>query len=366
MWRTRIAAVTATVTIIAVGGAVATARADGPGRPLYGDLNGDNLLDRAWLDDAPPRGCAVRVEFGRPGGGYLPAREYTYPGPGGGASTACPDLGVAVDLDGVGGAELVVGWFNGRPGGAGPDLLVLRDFRVWTGFRAIRRPNFIGLADFNGDGRLDLYAWTDQGQGLATYLNDGTGTLRPGPVRYCGAPIDHRLADFDRDGAMDVAIAYVRGCASGSSGVVVVLDDGTVVPLQSAAGGRPSWTINVLDADRNGVPDVLTYSQSTGQPATFLGVGNGTFVASPLAVRDALTVSGRTPTTVPVLRNDWTSRRVAVSIVTPPTVGTVRVVAGRTVVYTPGTVPGVTDRFVYRITQDGRTSDAVVILKVVP
>ena len=363
MWRRRIAMVAAAATIIALGAAV-PAWAGGPGEPLYGHLNSDQVTDRAWLGAAPPHNCSVLVEIGRPGGGYLPPHRYTYPGPGGGASTACPDLGVAVDLDGAGAAELVVGWYNGRPGGSAHDLLVLRDFTVSGGFRAIRRPNFTGRADFDGDRRPDLYQWTDQGQGFATYLNGGTGTLVPGPVRYCAGWLDHHLADFDRDGAMDVAIAYVQGCAGNTRGVVVVLDDGTVVDLQGVLGGQQSWAIHVLDADRNGIPDVLTYYQPTGELTTFLGIGDGTFVASPLAAPDAVTVSGTGPTRIPVQANDYGSTRARVSIVTAPTFGTVRVTAGRAVIYTPADSPGRTDQFVYRLTQDGKTSDGRVMVKI--
>ncbi|MBE1484745.1 Ig-like domain-containing protein [Plantactinospora soyae] len=366
MWRRRIAAVAASATVIATGAVAPAAWADGPGEPLYGYLNADTLPDLAWLGTAPPRNCAVRVRFGRPGGGYLAPREYTYRGPGGGGPGACPDLGVAVDLDDSGTAELVLGWYAGHPGRSGDDLLVLRNFALSAGLQALQRPNFLGLADFDGDRRQDIYEWTDQGEGFATYLNDGTGTLRPGPVRYCAGSLQYKLADFDLDGATDMAIVYVDRCADGAHGVAVVFDDGTVTELPGVPGGEWSWTINVLDADHNGVPDVLTYYHPTGLHNTFLGVGDGTFVSSPLAVQDAVTVSGTVPTSLPLLANDWVSRRARLSIVTPPMFGTLRVTAGRSVVYTPTSAPGVADRFVYQVTQDDRSSNATVIVKIAP
>ncbi|MEO3741915.1 FG-GAP-like repeat-containing protein [Plantactinospora sp. B5E13] len=373
MWRSPLAAVAAMATIIAVGTVgVPPARAGGPGEPLYGDLNGDGPVDRARLG-AAPRACTVTVEFGRPEGGHLPPRQYTYQAPGRGASARCPDLGVAVDLDTPATAEdpgmdeLVLGWYGGHPGDRSiHDLVVLRNLAVSSSFPALPLPNFLGLADFDGDGRQDLYAWTDQGQGFATYLNDGAGALRPGPVRYCSGQFDHQLADFDRDGAMDVALTYVDRCADGTRGVVVVLDDGTAVELQNMTDGERCWTVHVLDADHNNVPDVLTYHLPTGLPTTFLGVGDGTFVRSPLALRDTVTVSGAAPTNIPLLDNDWASRRAKISIVTPPTAGTAQVRADRSIVYIPGSTPGLTDRLVYRVTQDGRTSDATVIVKITP
>ncbi len=210
MWRKRIATVVVVTMLVAVG-ATAPAWAGGPSEPIYGDLNGDGVLDRAQLGTVRPSSCSVLVELGRPGGGFLPPHRYTYPVPGEGI-LACPDLGVAVNLGGDGGTELVLAWYAGPPWRVDFDLLVLRDFTPAGGFQAILQPSYIGLADFNGDRRLDVYEWTDRGQGFATYLNTGTGTLVPGPVRYCAGPLAYRLADFNGNGAMDVAIAYIQGC----------------------------------------------------------------------------------------------------------------------------------------------------------
>ncbi|MBF9133466.1 hypothetical protein I0C86_31575 [Plantactinospora sp. S1510] len=368
MWRRSIAATAATAAVIALGAVAPAARAAGPGEAFYGDLDGDGLLDRARLG-AAVRYCLVLVEIGQAQGGYLSPEEHRYRVPGRASSAVCPGLGVAVDLDPVatgdpGTAELVVGWFSGNPGQPRQDLLVLRNFTVSTTLDALRRPNMVGLADFDGDRRLDVYAWTDQGEGFATYLNPGIGTLLPGPVRFCARQQQYRLADFDQNGATDLVLAYVGRCDDGTHGVAVVLDDGTVTELRSAPDGGPGWTINVLYANRDRVPDIVVYHQQGGGLRTFLGVGNGTFVESPLAVRDTATVALAGSVRIPVLVNDSASRRAAVSIVVPPVYGTVEVTDGRTVEYRPGPVPDLTDQFVYRVTQDGHTSDATVVVKI--
>jgi hypothetical protein len=352
--------------MLAMVTAVPPAGAAGPSDPLYGDLNGDGLLDRARLGTAN-RSCAVLVESGRPEGDYLAPRSHPYRVPGGGAPTACPDLGVAVDLDAAPGpAELVLGWYDGNPGRSGQDLLVLRDYRVAAVLPALRQLNFIGLADFDGDRRQDLYLWTDQGEGLASFLNTGTGTLTPGPVRYCAGPLTPRLADFDSDGAADVAIAYVDGCGDDSHGVAVVYGDGRVVDLQRGVDDRSRWTMHVLDSDRSGVPDVLTYHRPSGERRTFLAAGDGTFVRSPLATRDVVTVGAGGSVRIPVLRNDWASLRARVSVSVPPAYGAVEIGADGAVVYRPDPGAGPVDRFTYRISQDGQTSDAVVSIRVAP
>ncbi|MEE6257777.1 Ig-like domain-containing protein [Plantactinospora sonchi] len=370
MWRKPVAAVAVTATLITVGLMLTpAASAAGPGELFFGDLNGDGVRDRLRLGTAPPRACAVAVEFGTAEGGFLAPRRYPYLPLGSPAAIRCPSLGVAVDLDPpVAGTpavdELVVGWYGGHPWGAEENLVVLRNLTPVDQVRAPRRPNHLGLADFDGDRRPDLYVWTDQGDGFATFLNPGIGTLRAGPVRYCAALVQHRLADFDRNGATDVALAYLERCADSSRGVAVVLDDGTLVELQGAVDDRSGWTLHVLNADRNGVPDVVTYHVPSGERRTFLATGTGAFVVSPLAVQDTFTVARVGPTPVPVQVNDWVTRRARIEIVTPPTAGTLRVTDGRYVEYLPGPDPGVADQFVYRIDQDGRSSTASVLIKI--
>ncbi|WP_422773436.1 FG-GAP-like repeat-containing protein [Plantactinospora sp. WMMC1484] len=350
-----------------VGAGTSGATAGGPGEAIIADVNGDAHPDRVVLDHlvGASTSCRAVVGLGLPGGGYGVGRPYTYltlPA----TEPNCPDMGVGLNLDADPPAELAVTWFAGPPSTVAHTLLVLDNFRVSGGFNTIYQPSFIGTADFNGDGRQDVYEWTDQGEGFATYLATGTRTLTPGPVRHCSGPLTHRLADFNRNGAMDVAIAYVEGCGDYFSGVVVVLDDGRLIHLHADVEGFGSWTVETEDANRDGVPDVTTHNDLTGEVSTFIGVGNGTFVRSPVAIRDYPTVSGIKATGIVVLANDFAATdRVKVSIWTPPRHGTVKVTTNGTVIYTPHPVHGRTDVFIYRLTQDGRTSNAAVSLRIV-
>ncbi|MFC6022309.1 Ig-like domain-containing protein [Plantactinospora solaniradicis] len=366
----RIAAVTMAVTITTagwVGSGMSSAIAGGPGEPIIADVNGDGRADRVVLDFVivgTSTACRTVVSLGVVGGGLGPAQPYTYlslPRD----EPNCADMGVGLNLDADPAAELAVGWFAGPPTTVPYTLLVLDNFRVTRGFHTIFQPSFMGTADFDGDRRLDMYEWTDQGAGFASYLATGTGLLVPGPVKHCSGPLTNRLADFNRNGATDVVIAYIEGCAAYFSGVVVVLDDGRQVHLRTDVEGLASWTVEVADANRDGVPDVITYNQLTNAIDTFIGVGNGTFVLSPLAVRDYPTVSGSRATGIVVLANDFASDRARVTIWTPPRHGTVKVTTNRTIIYTPNRVHGKTDTFVYRLTQDGKTSNASVSIKII-
>jgi hypothetical protein len=369
MWSKRIAVLTAAVTMVVAGAAAPPAWAGGRNAPFYGDLNGDLLTDRASLTDAPPNRCGVVVQLGRPGSRYAPPTVHSYPAPSRLAPRQCPDLGVIVDLGKNGSAELVVGWFAGRPPGISYDLLVLRNYQPSAGFAALFQPSAIGIADFNADGRKDIYEWTDQGEGFSTYLNTSAGGLVPGPVKFCAGRVTTRLADFDGNRAMDVAIAYAESCGDGSSGVAVLLDSGVVVPLRQDADGSKLWTLDVADADGNGVPDLRTREEFSGEITHFITLGPRVFAPAPTPKQDVVTVVVARRKPIPVLANDAVTLNAKVTIVTPPRFGRAVVMKDRTVVYIPPSAlpPGSrTDRFVYQVIDDGKVARAPVTVKLVP
>ncbi|MFI6761422.1 Ig-like domain-containing protein [Micromonospora sp. NPDC050417] len=369
MWGKRVAVVAVAATVAALGAVAPVAWAGGPGEPMFGDLNRDGVVDQAMLDSAPSVNraplldCTVSVRLGKSGGGYLPPTEYPYltlDGP----EPNCPDLGVAVDLGGDTDIELVLAWFAGRPQPVEHDLLVLENFKPSAGFDAIFQPSFMGLADFNGDGRQDVYQWTDQGTGFATYLNTSVGGLTPGPVAWCSGRPQYQLADFNGNRAMDVVIAYVEGCADYFSGVVVIRDDGMAWHLQGDPYGDHLWTVKVQYTNGDRIPDVVTKDIVTGELTYFVGNGDGSFIKTPKAVSDKASVSRTKKTSIPVITNDAATKQAKITIVTPPKYGTVRITSDRTVVFTPNSKPGKTDRFVYRLTDHGRSSEAGVSIKI--
>ncbi|AVT38822.1 FG-GAP-like repeat-containing protein [Plantactinospora sp. BB1] len=361
MWGRRIT-IFAVAMIAATGVAAPAARAGWQDEPIIADVNGDGRPDRNTLGAVPGTSdCAVRVELGLAGGGYGAPLSYPYLT----SASYCPDMGVGLDLDSDAADELAVTWFAGPPSSIDDTLLVLDSFAVSAGFDTIDQPSYIGTADFDGDGRQDVYEWTDQGDGFSTYLNTGTGALTPGPVRYCSGRPQYHLADFDADGAMDVTLAYAEGCGAYFTGVVVVLDNGTVVDLQGDAYGDDFWTVAVSDVNGDGRLDVVTTSDVTGAQSVFVGTGTGSFVPAPTAIRDNSRVSAVRATGIPVLANDFATSGTRVTIVTRPAHGTVQVTTGRTVIYRP--YPGhraSSDRFVYRLTDSGRTSNAAVSLRI--
>jgi hypothetical protein len=342
--------------------------AGGRGEQILGDVNGDGFVDRVTLGLVQPDFCSVIVEYGTESGDYrLPvASVYLRPG-GTGIGTRCPELGVAVDLDTDRAEELVVAWYPGPPPTVSYNLMVLnQNFQPAFGLvSAIFAPYYLGEADFNGDGRQDVYSVTDQGQGIETYLNLGNGTLTHGPEKWCARPIEYELHDFDADGATDMVNSYAERCLSTTlaSGVATVLDDGTAQELQRDPVGLETWTVDVVHANGDTIPDIRTVSRLTGEVEYFIAVGGGRFVQSPKANTDRVQLTGTKAVTITVLANDQATSQAQVSITSPPRYGTARVISGGRIIYTPRGSHGATDRFTYQITEGTRRSSAVVYIR---
>jgi hypothetical protein len=134
------------------------------------------------------------------------------------------------------------------------------------------RPYAVALGDLNGDSRPDIVAAHDDITLLTVLLNDGRGRFRPSP----GSPIDIAerggevvLADFDRDGHLDMATG------TAADHLAVWLGDGT--GRFSAAPGSPysaptgPWSLAVGDLNRDGKPDLVVTGFEEGSIRVLLG-----------------------------------------------------------------------------------------------
>jgi hypothetical protein len=254
----------------------AGAQANGPGDPLIGDIDGDGRTDRVTLGATSHGDCAVFVELGKKHGGFRHPKRYTFDLPG--DPPTCPDMGVIVDLAGDGDAELVLAFFDGSF--IVDDLVVLDDFDFEAGFEGIFQPSAIGLADFDGDGLVDVYEFTDQGDGFQSFLNTPAGELVPGPVAFAAGIFDFELADVDEDGGTDLVMSFAeRFPAQPETGVVVVVGDGSQTFL-TEDGFAPSgflWDVQVVDLNADGHLDVRLVDPMGPTTLAFLGDGDGNF-----------------------------------------------------------------------------------------
>jgi FG-GAP-like repeat len=160
-------------------------------------------------------------------------------------------------------------------------------FQSPTYFSPPHTPSALGVGDFNHDGKLDLaigeqFGGTSQVQ---IYLGQGGGIFQLGETYAVGTqPESIAVADFRGDGKLDLAV----GCSLGI-GVSVLLGKGNGTFQQavnySAPGG--GYWVAVADLNGDGKLDIAlaNFSLATSPPTTvvttYLGNGDGTFQAGP-------------------------------------------------------------------------------------
>jgi hypothetical protein len=147
----------------------------------------------------------------------------------------------------------------------------------------------VAVADFNGDGKLDLaLANSTPNNAVAILLGNGDGTFQNPPLLYsAGLDPDGVLAlDVNRDGKPDLAVVGGYGVASYYSVTVLINQgDGTFPHATAYPALKYPWTAVVGDFNGDGKPDIAVASvttTSTGQDnggavSVFLGNGDGTF-----------------------------------------------------------------------------------------
>lgn len=138
----------------------------------------------------------------------------------------------------------------------------------------------IAMADFNGDGNLDVVVGGTNGEVLV-FFGTGQGTFRAGPETLISAQHDIAnlvvTADFNGDGKPDLAFV-------GPNNIYVALGNGdgtfgpsTVIPMADASGGLTAGDFNG-DGKLDLALSTNTYSAPfVGGAAVLLGRGDGTF-----------------------------------------------------------------------------------------
>lgn len=181
-----------------------------PNVPIFGDFNGDGLVDLAVSNNqSMPSQVSVFLGYGT--GSFHGATNYTVAqNCGAGGTAPCePEGMVAGDFNDDGYLDLAVANMGdssvtimlGSASGA---------FTVLTPTTTGSQPYTIATADFNGDGILDLAVACQGPLGgpgfVDILLGNGDGTFAA-PVEYgtIGQPEGIALADFNGDGALDIA-----------------------------------------------------------------------------------------------------------------------------------------------------------------
>ncbi len=146
--------------------------------------------------------------------------------------------------------------FAGGPG------IRTNSFATHIDFTANSQSQYIGGADFDGDGKSDLAATNRGTNNVSLFRNTSTG---PGIISYAGK-IDFATgsqarhvatADFDGDGKPDMAVANpgvntVSVFQNTSSGIGII----TFAPKVDLTSGINPYTIAIGDYDKDGKVDI--------------------------------------------------------------------------------------------------------------
>lgn len=194
---------------------------------------------------------------------------------------------VSADFNGDGIPDVAVGEY-GNNGSTGITIYLGNGdgtFKTGVSYGASNSMGALGVADFNGDGILDIAAIDWNSQRVEIFLGNGDGTFTIGgefatDTNEGPGPADLVIGDFNKDGKPDIAIANYDG----NIGVLLGHGDGTfAAPVSYPAGeGLEPEAIVAGDVNGDGFLDLAISCYSDG-PAVVIMLGktdsSGTFEA---------------------------------------------------------------------------------------
>ena len=231
------------------------------------DLDGDGDLDlllTSYISDA------LTIAFGDGQGGFTPGVSIPV--------TNGPRSVVTGDLDGDGDIDLLATNLSGGVVTVGLNdgngSFTTRPVVVGPGARGL------GLADLDGDGDLDFVSVSYDSNSLSVMLNNGDGSFVAAapPVLATGGtrPVQMTIADFNGDGRMDLA---VTNNWDDSVSILAGNGDGTfAAPVQFATGFGPRGIV-AGDIDGDGNSDLIVANFNGASVSVLRNNGSGGFAA---------------------------------------------------------------------------------------
>ncbi|MGH2648220.1 MAG: FG-GAP repeat domain-containing protein [Ginsengibacter sp.] len=147
-------------------------------------------------------------------------------------------------------------------------------------FFANRYPNDIAITDFNNDGNMDLCVANTEAKFLSVFSGNGKGQflqVKNSPFSVHTRPHTHGIAvaDFNGDGYIDLAtddwgenkILIIFGDGKGNFGKETFFN----------VGNRPYQRLRSADVNKDGKPDIVTTNLEGKNATVLLGNGDGSF-----------------------------------------------------------------------------------------
>jgi hypothetical protein len=233
------------------------------------DFNRDGKLDLAFADSSPGN---ISILLGKGDGSFESPVSYPVVGV----------LVLAADFNNDGKADLVT-----RPTTTSLAVLLNNGNGTFQTAQTYAIPHplvrVFSTGDFNGDGKLDLFAYgrstnVDSARFISVLLGKGDGTFQS-PINSNGnwgqgsGPYAITTGDFDRDGKVDVAVSDENLTVLRGNG------DGTFkTPATPTSLQNTSTDLKVSDFNGDGKLDLVTAGVfSGGNLQVLLGNGDGTF-----------------------------------------------------------------------------------------
>ena len=266
-----------------------------PGPLAAGDLNGDGKPDLA----VERSNGAVSILLGNGDGTFQPPADFSAAASGFGEVTIAdfngdgrPDLAVAGSTNG--GFAILLGKGDGT---FAQSFALAGCGNVCSG-----APGYpLGVADLNGDGKLDII--TAYGFGFrrgAVLLGNGDGTFRelPGETFSAGRPFPLIgenpsaivVADLNGDGKLDAVFGYgyppVGSCCSEYRKVSVCLGngDGSFQPAMAIAVGERPSSVALGDFNGDGKPDLAVANEISNNVTALINQGSDVLLTAVSAV----------------------------------------------------------------------------------